>query len=105
VEDIIAFMDEYYISREDLDTIIELGVDDNKDEIVNKKISGATKSALTRKYNATEHPIPFHKATDLSKVKKLAKETAPDLEDAFDVCLCFSLACKLCLTWALTARR
>jgi replication factor C subunit 1 len=46
-------MDEYFISREDFDTIIELGVGDQQDEIVNKKISSATKSALTRKY------VPF----------------------------------------------
>jgi hypothetical protein len=32
-----------------------------------------------------EHPIPFHKATDLGKVKKLASQNAPDLDDAFEV--------------------
>jgi hypothetical protein len=32
-----------------------------------------------------EHPIPFHKSTDLGKVKKLASQNAPDLEDAFEV--------------------
>jgi replication factor C subunit 1 len=42
-------MDEYFISREDLDTIIELGVDEHQDDIVNKKIASATKVALTRK--------------------------------------------------------
>jgi replication factor C subunit 1 len=52
VEDIIGFMDEYFISREDFDTIIELGVGDHQDEIVNKKVSSATKSALTRKYGS-----------------------------------------------------
>jgi len=31
-------MDEYYLSREDLDTVVELGVDDHKDDIVNKPI-------------------------------------------------------------------
>jgi replication factor C subunit 1 len=50
VDDVIGFMDEYFISREDLDTIIELGVDEHRDEIVNKKISTATKTALTKKY-------------------------------------------------------
>lgn len=50
VPDVIGFMDEYFISREDLDTLIELGVDDWRDEVVNKKISSATKTALTKKY-------------------------------------------------------
>jgi len=42
-------MDDYYISKEDWDTIIELGVDEKKDDIVLKKISTATKTALTKK--------------------------------------------------------
>ena len=42
-------MDEYYLSREDWDTIVELGVDQNKDEAVLKKISAATKTAFTKK--------------------------------------------------------
>lgn len=42
-------MDEYYIAREDWDTVVELGVGDRKDESVLKKISTATKTSLTRK--------------------------------------------------------
>jgi replication factor C subunit 1 len=42
-------MDEYYLSREDWDTIVELGVGDRKDDLVLKKITTATKSAFTRK--------------------------------------------------------
>jgi len=42
-------MDDYYLSKEDWDAIIELGVDEKKDELVMKKISTATKTALTRK--------------------------------------------------------
>jgi replication factor C subunit 1 len=39
------------------------------------------------RYNASDHPIPFHKAQDLGKApKKLAGGPAPDLEEAF-VCL------------------
>lgn len=38
------------------------------------------------RYNANEHPIPFHKAQDLGKApKKIAGEPAPDLEEAYDV--------------------
>ena len=42
-------MDEYYISREDWDTIVELGVDQNKEDVVLKKISAATKTSFTKK--------------------------------------------------------
>jgi replication factor C subunit 1 len=42
-------MDEYYLSKEDWDTVVELGVGEQKDDLVLKKISPATKTALTRK--------------------------------------------------------
>ncbi|KAG9317062.1 putative DNA replication factor C, large subunit [Chiua virens] len=86
VNEVIERMDEYYLSREDWDTIVELGVDQNKDEVILKKIPAATKTAFTKKYNASEHPIAFYKAMDLGKApKKLAGGPAPDLEEAFDV--------------------
>ena len=79
-------MDDYYISREDWDTVVELGIGEQKEDVVLKKIATATKSALTRKYNSSDHPIPFHKAQDLGKIpKKLPGGPAPDLEEAFDV--------------------
>ena len=89
VDDVIKNMDDYYVSREDWDTIIELGIGEQKDDVVLKKIATATKTALTRKYNSRDHPIPFHKAQDLGKVpKKLPGGPAPDLEEAFDVSTC-----------------
>ena len=42
-------MDDYFLNREDWDTLIELGLDDYRDDIILKKISTATKTALTRK--------------------------------------------------------
>lgn len=80
-------MDNYYLSKEEWDTIVELGVGANQDDQILKKIPAQAKSAFTRKYNAAEHPIPFHKATDLGKApKKLAVGgPAPDIEDAFEV--------------------
>ncbi|KAH0839521.1 putative replication factor C, large subunit [Lanmaoa asiatica] len=86
VDEIIERMDEYYLSRDDWDTIVELGVDQNKDDVLLKKISASTKTSFTKKYNAREHPIPFYKAMDMGKApKKLAGGPAPDLEEAFDV--------------------
>lgn len=39
---------------------------------------------LLFRYNASEHPIPFHRAQDLGKIpKKLAGGPAPDLEEAY----------------------
>ena len=45
----IERMDEYYLSREDWDTVVELGLDQHKDDLVLKKISTATKTSFTKK--------------------------------------------------------
>lgn len=101
-------MDEYYLSKEDWDSVVELGVDQNKDDLVLKKISGATKAALTKKYvifltmhnsyqqyalryNASDHPIPFHKGQNIGKPKKLTTEPLPDLEEVYEVRLSWNL--------------
>ena len=49
VQDVIERMDEYYLSKEGWDTIVELGVGDRRDELVFKKIAPATKTAFTKK--------------------------------------------------------
>lgn len=97
-------MDEYFLSKDEWDTLVELGVGGHKDEGVLKRIPTATKTSFTKKcvtadvprlsltmlisprYNSKDHPVPFHKAQDLGKLpKKLAAEPAPDLEEAYDV--------------------
>jgi len=44
-------------------------------------------SILTRhfRYNATDHPIAFHRGTDLGPITKIAAKDVPDIEEAFDV--------------------
>lgn len=49
---IVDFMDDYYLTIEDRETILELGMDQNNGEELSKKIPTAAKSAFTRKYNA-----------------------------------------------------
>ncbi|KAI0820704.1 replication factor RFC1 C terminal domain-containing protein [Trametes gibbosa] len=49
VDGVIDYMDEYFLTREDWDTIVELGVDQRVDSIVTKKISTATKTSFTKK--------------------------------------------------------
>ncbi|KZV77014.1 DNA replication factor C, large subunit [Peniophora sp. CONT] len=87
VEGVMETMDEYYLSREDWDTIVELGLGDFRDTVVLKKIPTATKTAFTKKYNSRDHPIPFHRAQDLGKAPKRIADAgpAPDLEEAYDV--------------------
>lgn len=49
MDEVVERMDEYFLSKEDWDTIVELGVGQNKDELVLKKISTAVKTSFTRK--------------------------------------------------------
>ncbi|CED83681.1 dna replication factor large subunit [Phaffia rhodozyma] len=85
VDDVIDVMDEYYLSKEDWDSIVELGVGERKDETILKKIPTSVKSTFTRNYNKKDHPIAVHKATNVPVAKKLAAGPKADHEDVQDV--------------------
>ncbi|KAF8946558.1 hypothetical protein BGZ47_000220 [Haplosporangium gracile] len=67
VSGLIEFMDDYYLSKEDWDTILELGIGRNDAKAVLDKIPTQVKTAFTRKYNSTTHPQPYLKATVVTK--------------------------------------
>ncbi|KAK2589991.1 DNA replication factor C complex subunit Rfc1 [Conoideocrella luteorostrata] len=81
VPSVIELMDSYYLTREDFDAILELGIGPMIDEEV--RIETKTKAAFTRTYNSMNHPIPFMKASNVVAPKAQAKE-APDLEEAIE---------------------
>ena len=49
VEEVIETMDEYFLSKDEWDTLVELGVGSHKDELVLKKVAPATKTSFTKK--------------------------------------------------------
>ncbi|KAI1506498.1 replication factor RFC1 C terminal domain-containing protein [Biscogniauxia marginata] len=81
VEEVIELMDSYYLTREDFDSIKELGVGPQNEDLVS--IEAQTKSTFTRMYNTMSHPVPFMKASTVTAPKKDAKDK-PDLEEAMD---------------------
>ncbi|KAK1987888.1 replication factor RFC1 C terminal domain-containing protein [Colletotrichum cereale] len=81
VEEIIALMDSYYLTRDDFDAIQELGVGPQAEG--RAEIESKTKAAFTRTYNAMSHPIPFMKASNIMEPRKAVKQ-APDLEEAIE---------------------
>jgi replication factor C subunit 1 len=81
VEDVIDLMDSYFLTREDWDSLIELGLGPMDAEKV--KLEPQTKSTFTRLYNQRSHPLPFMKASNVLVPKKLPK-VKPDIEDAID---------------------
>ncbi|MCJ1392457.1 hypothetical protein MMC18_005324 [Xylographa bjoerkii] len=80
IEEIIALMDSYFLTKDDWDSIYELGVGPQRVEKV--ELSTGAKTAFTRTYNKMSHPLPFMKAGGLAPMKK-AKEV-PDLEEAIE---------------------
>lgn len=81
VEDVIDFMDSYFLTRDDWDALVELGLGPMDES--NVKLETQTKATFTRLYNQRSHPLPFMKASSVAAPKKMAKEK-PDIEDAID---------------------
>ncbi|KAL2891308.1 Replication factor C subunit 1 [Ceratocystis lukuohia] len=79
---VIDLMDSYYLTRDDFDSMMELGVGPQDESLV--KIETQTKTHFTRTYNNMKHPMPFMKAATTGlPTKKLAKDV-PDLEEAIE---------------------
>lgn len=85
IEQVIDLMDDYYLGPEDREAILELGLEPNNTDAALKAVPSAVKAGFTRKYNSSNHPIAFNKATDLGGMKvKVGKTEQPDLEDAVE---------------------
>lgn len=76
--DVIGCMDNYFLTRDDWDAIIELGVGPMNEERVD--IPSQVRSSFTRTYNQMPHPMPFMKASSVAATKAPKKEV-PDIED------------------------
>lgn len=81
VPDIIELMDSYFLTRDDWDAILELGV--GRMDMEKVKIETQAKSTFTRMYNQASHPMPFMKASAVVAPAKIAREQ-PDLEEAVE---------------------
>jgi replication factor C subunit 1 len=79
IPEIIDLMDSYYLTRDDFDAIVELGVGSMDEKHI--KIGAQDKSQFTRMYNAQSHPLPFLKASSVFEPKSKSRD-APDLEEA-----------------------
>ncbi|CAL9737303.1 replication factor C subunit 1 [Monosporozyma servazzii] len=82
VDEIIKFMDDYYLTKEDWDTVMEFMVGPDKTDVTIKKIPSSVKSAFTRKYNGMTHPVAIYKTG--SSVGGGGAVSKPDFEDIVD---------------------
>uniref|UniRef100_A0A060T2G1 Replication factor C subunit 1 n=1 Tax=Blastobotrys adeninivorans TaxID=409370 RepID=A0A060T2G1_BLAAD len=84
VDEVIDTMDNYYLTKEDWDVIMELGVGPKSGEALAKGLPTAVKTAFTRKYNASDHPVPFMKSAQSLAVSKKVSVDKPDFEDVIE---------------------
>ena len=78
---IIDLMDSYFLTKDDWDAVLELGVGPMDMEHV--KIDTNVKTSFTKTYNQMSHPLPYMKASSIVAPKKKGKER-PDIEEALD---------------------
>jgi replication factor C subunit 1 len=81
VPTVIDLMDSYYLTKEDFDSMVELGVGTMSED--NAKMESQTKATFTRLYNSQSHPVPFMKASSVV-APKAPQRVRPDLEEAVD---------------------
>lgn len=84
IDAVIKVMDDYYLTKEDWDTIMEFLIGPASTDSVIKKIPTAVKTAFTRKYNSMTHPVAIYRAGTTTMASSAAADQTPDFEDIVD---------------------
>ena len=84
IPDVIQKMDNYFLTKEDWDTIMDFMIGPDKTDAILKKIPTAVKSAFTRKYNSMTHPVAIYKTGSTVGVASGKSSATPDFEDIVD---------------------
>ncbi|CCD24960.1 replication factor C subunit 1 NDAI_0E01440 [Naumovozyma dairenensis CBS 421] len=85
VSDVIELMDDYYLTREDWDTIMDFMIGPDITTLQLKKIPTSVKTAFTRKYNSMTHPVAIYKTgSSIGTGVGSAARSTPDFEDVVD---------------------
>lgn len=82
IGEVIDVLDHYYLTREDWDSIVDFGVGPMRAEVVLKSISAKVKTAFTRKYNLSTHPIAIYKTGN--SVATGGRKQTVDYEDVVE---------------------
>lgn len=80
VEQCIALLDEYYLNRDDLQTMMELNTWGKNTRNPYDQLDTQTKSSLTRIYNKTVHRTPYA-VIDMKKLKQSKRSLEEDDDD------------------------
>ncbi|SCV03207.1 LAMI_0H06304g1_1 [Lachancea mirantina] len=83
ISGVIELMDDYYLSKEDWDSVMDFMIGSDKTDMIIKKIPTAVKSGFTRSYNASTHPVAIYRTGSTTSIGGKSKAT-PDFEDVVD---------------------
>ncbi|KAJ2745904.1 DNA replication factor C complex subunit Rfc1 [Coemansia sp. BCRC 34301] len=83
IGDVVSTMDHYYLTKDHWDAMLELHLDGER---LLKTIPAAVKSAFTREYKKTSHPVAFQAISSAatSKAAVASASIKPDTEDVID---------------------
>lgn len=81
---VISVMDEYYLTKEDWDNIMDFLIGPDAVDMILKKIPTAVKTAFTRKYNSTTHPVAIYRTGTTTAASAGVSTAKPDFEDVVD---------------------
>ena len=84
VELAIQVLTEFNLTREDFDSLLELVSKDEKLTSGWSKVPTSTRSAFTRRYNSTSHPLPYSLDKSSSVIKRVATEILVNEDAAED---------------------
>lgn len=82
VPSIIDLLDSYFLTKDDFDAIMELGIGPMAADTL--KLDSQAKAAFTRQYNEKSHPLPFMKTSHAIGPPKKKEKEKPDLEEAIE---------------------
>lgn len=81
---VIDFMDDYYLTKDDWDNIMDFMIGPDSTDAALKKIPTAVKTAFTRKYNSMTHPVAIYTTGATTAASAAVSTATPDFEDIVD---------------------
>lgn len=82
IDKVIEVMDQYFMTKDDYDNIMEFGVGASNNPIA--KVPTKVKSAFTRAYNGRTHPTAIYKTGNLTAAATRAPKQRVDFEDVVE---------------------
>lgn len=81
IEEVMDLMDSYHLIKDDWSVAMDLSVGDKSYALKAKNLSTGMKSAFTRNYNKTYHPVPYMKSASMFTAKATAATMPTDIPD------------------------